>query len=130
MLSLDIAAQYPRLVCVPVSWKITVRRGSKVGREKFATLDEALAEARRRVDEIRQEGRLPTISAFRTHTPGQRVQARIEISGPGLIRSPEGGIDVMGDGHAVAYTGAIRKVPIEAGSLDDALERLQRELAA
>jgi hypothetical protein len=111
-----------------VSWKITVRRGSKVGREKFATLDEALADARRRVDEIRREDRLPTINAFRTHTPGQRVQARIEISGPGLIRSPEGGIDVMGDGHAIAYSGAIRKETIEAHSIDEAFEGLRSAL--
>jgi hypothetical protein len=128
MFSRDIAAQYPRLVCVLVSWKVTVRHGSKVGREKFATLDEAIADARRRVEEIRLEGGLPTISAFREHTPGQRVQARIEISGPGLFRSPEGGIDVMGDGHAVAYTGAIRKETIEADSMEQAFERLQGAL--
>ena len=113
---------------MPVSWKITVRRGSKVGREKFATLDEALNEARRRVDEVRREGGLPTISAFRKHTPDQRVEARIEISGPGLFRSPEGGIDVMGDGHAIAYTGAIRKETLEADSLDAAFAQLRRAL--
>ena len=113
---------------MPVSWKVTVRHGSKVGREKFGTLDEAIDYARRRVDDVRREGGLPTISAFREHTPGQRVQARIEISGPGLIRSPEGGIDVMGDGHAVAYTGAVRKETIEADSLDHAFEQLQASL--
>jgi hypothetical protein len=113
-----------------VSWKVTVRYGSSVGREKFDSLDEAIEEARRRVEEVRRDGGLPTISAFRTHTPDQRVEARIEISGPGLIRSSEGGIDVMGDGHAVAYTGAIRKETIEAESLDDALERLGEALAS
>lgn len=113
---------------MPVSWKVTFRHGSKVGREKFGTLDEALAEARRCVDEVRREGRLSTIDAFRKHTPDQRVQARIEISGPGLIRSPEGGIDVMGDGHAIAYTGAIRKETIEADSLDEAFQRLRAAL--
>jgi hypothetical protein len=128
MFSLAIAAQYPRLVSVPVSWKVTFRHGSKVGREKFGTLDEALAEARRRVDEVRREGRLPTLNAFRTHTSDQRVQARIEISGPGLIRSPEGGIDVMGDGHAIAYTGAIRKETIGADTLDEVFDRLQEAL--
>jgi hypothetical protein len=112
-----------------VSWKVTVRHGSKVGREKFATLDEAIDEARRRVEEARREGGLPAISAFREHKPGQRVQARIEISGPGLIRGPEGGIDVMGDGHAIAYTGAIRKETIEADSIDEAFGRLREALA-
>jgi hypothetical protein len=109
---------------VPVSWKVTVRHGSSVGREKFDSLDEAIAEARRRVDEIRRQDRLPEITAFRRHTPGQRVNARIEITGPGLIRSPEGGIDVMGDGTAIAYTGAIRKETIEADTVDEAFERL------
>jgi hypothetical protein len=107
---------------------VTVRHGSRVGREKFDSLDEAIDEARRRVDEVRREGGLPTISVFRKHTPDQRVNARIEISGPGLIRSPEGGIDVMGDGSAVAYTGAIRKETIEADTLDDAFERLRANL--
>jgi hypothetical protein len=99
-----------------------------VGREKLATLDDAIDEARRRVQEIQREGGLPTISAFRKHTPDQRVEARIEISGPGFFRSREGGIDVMGDGHAIAYTGAIRKEPIDADSLDDALSRLSGAL--
>ena len=35
----------------------------------------------------------------------------------------------MGDGMAIAYTGAIRKEPIEAGSLDEAFERLRSALA-
>ncbi|MGA8217360.1 MAG: hypothetical protein WB771_02250 [Solirubrobacterales bacterium] len=112
-----------------MSWKVTVRHGSRVGREKFGTLDEAIDCARRHVDEVRREGRLPTITAFRKHTSGQRVQARIEISGPGLIRSPEGGIDVMGDGTAIAYSGAIRKETIEADSLEDALGKLRRSLS-
>jgi hypothetical protein len=110
------------------TWKVTVRHGPSVARKKFSSLDEAIADARRRVDELRREAGLPAISAFREHPPGQRVQARIEISGPGLIRAPEGGIDVMGDGHAIAYTGAIRKEQIEADSLDDAFERLNDKL--
>jgi hypothetical protein len=110
-------------------WKVTVRHGSSVGREKFGSLDEAIAEARRRVGDIQREDRLPTITIFRKHTPDQRVNARIEVTGPGLIRSREGGIDVMGDGHAVVYTGAIRKETLEADSLDEALGRLRDVLA-
>ena len=112
-----------------MSWKVTVRRGSKVGRERFGSLDEAIAEARARVDEVRREDRLPAISALRDFTPDQRVAARIEISGPGLIRSPEGGIDVLGDGSVVAYTGAIRKEPIEADTVDEALQGLSQGLS-
>jgi hypothetical protein len=111
-------------------WKVTVRHGSKVGREKFTTFGEAIDEARRRVEEIQREGGLPAISAFREHPSDQRVEARIEISGPGLIRSPEGGIDIMGDGQAIAYTGAVRKETLHADSLDDAFERLRTSLEA
>jgi hypothetical protein len=110
-------------------WKVTIRHGSRVGREKFDSLDEAVVEARRRVEDVRREGGLPAISVFRTHLPDQRVHARIEVSGPGFFRSPEGGIDVMGDGSAIAYTGAIRKETIHADSLDDAFERLKASLA-
>ena len=109
-------------------WKVTVRHGSSVGREKFSTLDEAIADVRRRVEEIQRGDRLPHISMLREFTPEERVHARIEISGPGLIRAPEGGIDVMGDGKAIAYTGAIRKETIEADSLDQAFERLAEVL--
>ena len=112
-----------------MSWKVTVRHGSKVGRENFRTLDEAIAEARDRVEAIRREDRLHPVNVLREFTPDQRVAARIEISGPGLIRSPEGGIDVMGDGALVAYTGAIRKEPITADSLDEAIQRLGDALA-
>ena len=113
-----------------MSWKITVRHGSKVDREKHKNLDEALAGARRRVEEIQREDNLPTIDFLREFTPDQRVAARIEISGPGLIRAPEGGIDVTGDGGAIAYSGTIRKEPIEAASLDEAFERLRDALGS
>jgi len=99
-----------------------------VGREKFATLDQAIADARRRVEEIQRQDRLPHISTLREFTPEEQVNARIEISGPGLFRAREGGIDVMGDGHAIAYTGAIRKKTIEADSLDQAFDRLRSAL--
>jgi hypothetical protein len=109
-------------------WKVTVRHGSNVGREKFASLEEAIDDSRRRIDEIRREDRLPHISFIREFSPDQRVAARIEISGPGLIRAPERGIDVMGDGHAIAYTGTIRKRQIQADSLDHAFELLREAL--
>jgi hypothetical protein len=112
-----------------VSWKVTVRHGSSVDREKFGSLDEALADARRRIDEVRREDRLRTVHFLREFTPDQRVNARIEISGPGLIRTREAGLDVMGDGSVIAYTGAIRKQPIAADSLDEAVEQLRDQLS-
>ena len=110
-------------------WKVTVRHVSDVGREKFGTLEEAIEDARGRVDEFRREDGLPTISFIRHFSPDQRVAARVEISGPGLIRAPEGGIDVLGDGTAIAYTGAVRKEPIDADTIDQAFERLREALS-
>ena len=113
-----------------MAWKLTVRHGSQVEREKVETLDEALADVGRRLEEIRREGGLPPINALRDFTPGQRVHARFELDGPGLLRGPKGGIDLMGDGSAVAYTGTIRKEPLGADSLNDAIERLRDALSA
>jgi hypothetical protein len=100
-----------------------------VRREKPETLDAAIAEVREAVDRVRREGRLPAISALRDFSPGQRVHARVELSGPGLLRGKEGGIDVMGDGSVVAYRGAIRKEALPADSLDEAVEKLREALA-
>lgn len=99
-----------------------------MSREKVETLDEALAEARGAVDEVRREGGLPAISAFRDYTPDRRVHARIELDGPGLLRGKQGGVDVMGDGTVVPYIGAIRKRELGADSLDDAFDRLGEAL--
>jgi hypothetical protein len=111
-----------------MSWKVTVRHGSDVSRERVETLDEAIAAARHAVDEVREEGRLPKVSAFRDYGPEKRVHARVELSGPGLLRGKEGGIDLMGDGTVVPYTGAIRKRKLGGDSLDDAFERLREAL--
>lgn len=113
-----------------MSWKLTVRHLSRVDREKFEELEHAIARARARLEEIRAEGGLPAISALREFTPEQRVHARFELDGPGFIRGPKGGIDLMGDGSIVAYTGTLRKEPLGADSLDDALERLRHALAS
>lgn len=75
------------------------------------------------------EGRLGSVSAFREYTPDRRVQARIEVSGKGLLRGPEAGVDVMGDGSLVPYRGALFKQALEAGSLDEAIERVRDSLS-
>jgi hypothetical protein len=111
-----------------MSWKVTIRQGPKVSRERVETLEEAIAEARRAVEAVRAEGGLPKVSAFRDYGPEKRVHARVELSGPGLLRGREGGIDLMGDGTVVPYTGAIRKRELGADSIDDAFERLGEAL--
>ena len=111
-----------------MSWKVTVRHGSTVSRERVETLDEAISRAGEAVRDVQREGHLPTVNAFRDYGPEKRVHARIEVSGPGLLRGKEGGIDVMGDGQPVAYTGAIRKRELGGDGLDESLERLREAL--
>ena len=107
---------------------MTVRHGPSVSRERVENLEQAIEAAREAVEDVRREGGVPKVSGFRDYEPGQRVHARIEISGPGLLRGKEGGIDLMGDGTVVPYAGAIRKRELGADSLDDAFERLREAL--
>lgn len=90
-------------------WRLTIRHGSNVEREQLETLDEAIEELRRRAEGVRAEGPLDDVSMIRTYDPEVRVHARLELTGPGRIRRPEAGLDVMGDGRLVPYRGAIFK---------------------
>jgi len=110
-------------------WRITVRHTSEVKREQADSLDHALELAREAAEETMREGNLGAISALRDFEPGQRVHTRIEVSGPGLLRTREGGLDVMGDRTLIPYTGVIRKEKLQADTLDSALERLREALA-
>jgi hypothetical protein len=112
-----------------VSWKVTVRHGSKVERRSFESLDQALAAAGEGVDAVLGEGRLERAEGFRTYHPAELVHGRVEISGPGLLRGREGGIDVMGDGTLIPYAGSIRKRKLGAGTQEEALQRLREALA-
>lgn len=112
-----------------MGWKVTVRRGPEVSRESFDGLEQALAFSRAEADKVRREGRLPTVKAFRDFTPDRRVQARVEVTGPGLLRRPTAGIDVMGDGSLVAFKGAVTKREMANEGLDDAMEKLREALS-
>ncbi|MDP9189646.1 MAG: hypothetical protein M3O25_10400 [Actinomycetota bacterium] len=111
-----------------MSWRVTVRHGSKVTKESFESLDDALVAARDAADRSRRSDRLPAINALRDFTPDKRVQCRVEVSGKGFLRGPEAGIDVMGDGSLVPYAGAIRKRQLQADSLDEAIGLLHEAL--
>ena len=99
-----------------------------MSREQYDSLEDALAAAREQVDRTLREGRLGSVQGFREYTPGERVQCRVEVSGKGFIRGPEAGIDVMGDGALVPYTGSMRKRQLEADTLDEAIEAIRLEL--
>jgi hypothetical protein len=108
---------------------LTIRVGSAVERERFEELDDAVAELRRRVEAVRAGGGLQTVSMLRDFEPGERVHARLEISGRGLLRPPTAGVDLMGDGRLVPFRGGIRRqelVPRRGGDEYDAVREALR----
>lgn len=94
-------------------YRLTVRAGGKVSRERFGSLDEAIEALQDRAEKVRADGPLAPVKALREFEPGDRVAARIELSRGGLLRSRDAGIDVMGDGRMVAYSGGMRRESIE-----------------
>ena len=94
-------------------WKLTVRNGPEVSREKFDDLDEAVAALRARALAIRSEAPPKTAALLRTFEPEDQVQARLQLTGRGLLRKPVAGIDIRGDGVFVAFRGGVGRAEIE-----------------
>ena len=46
---------------------------------------------------------------LRDFEPSKQVQARLEISGRGLLRPPTAGVDLRGDGSLVAFSGSLAR---------------------
>ena len=113
-----------------MAYKLTVRHGSQVKRESFDDLDDAVAAARRAAEEVRVEGTLDSVSVLRTFEPGQQVAARIEITYGGVLRGKSVGVDVMGDGSLIAFSGGVRRRELEPRGRQDAFDLIHRELAS
>lgn len=93
---------------------MTVRYGPDVTRQGFDDLDTVIAAAEAKAEAVLAGGPLKTVKVFRDYPPDQLVNARIEISGKGLISPPTAGIDIQGDGGMLGFTGGVRRKPIEA----------------
>jgi len=88
---------------------VTVRRGSQVSHAHYETLNQALAAVEREA-----RGDLRAVQALgRTYEPEELVAARIELKGAGR----RAGVDVRGDGSLVAWTGRLRRTPLEGEAL-------------
>jgi hypothetical protein len=112
------------------SFTLTVRNGPVVERERFETLDGAVSALRERCQANRAEGPLEDISMIRDFSASQRVKARIELSTGRLLRRREAGVDVMGDGSVVPFSGGTFRRPIEGegeGDYADAVAGALRE---
>jgi hypothetical protein len=104
--------------------KLTARVAGRVDKERFATLDEACDALEQRLDDV---GRARERSVLgRDYAPGDQIAGRFELKGRGL----RAGVDVRGDGSASAYTGRVRKEPVEPELGETALDALRRVLRA
>lgn len=99
-----------------MSYRLTVRQGPRVTRERFESLDEAVAALETRAKEIRAAGPLTPRKMIREFEPGDQVAGRLEISSGGFLRrGADAGVDVMGDGRFVAFAGGVRRSELDPG---------------
>jgi hypothetical protein len=109
------------------AFKLTVRHGPRVERERFATLSAALAALESRLGAL-DTGRAKTVRFMsREFRPVGQVVARGEIVGPRRLRA---GVDVRGDGSSEAWTGRWRRTLVEQRGGESAYEALRRVLAS
>jgi hypothetical protein len=99
-----------------------------VKHERFESLEEAVEALERRAGQIRSEAPLDEVGALRDFEPGQQVHARLELSTGGLLRGREVGLDVMGDGALVPYTGVVRKRRLEPRDGETAFDAVREAL--
>jgi len=110
------------------AWKLTVRIGPAVERERFDSLSEALDALEVRIAELQPSTRLEDVQFFRrSFDSSHQVAVRGELAGPGRLRA---GIDLRGDGSAEAYTGRVHRTLLEQRDKESAAQALRRVLTA
>ena len=114
------------------TWTLTVRAGSRVERERFPELEEALRAVDTRLEDLRRDARRGTARVFsREIEPVAQVAARLELSGPGgLLRGAHAGLDVRGDGSVEAWSGRVRKRVLEQRDGESPLAALRRSFSS
>lgn len=110
-------------------YTLTVRHGSAVSRQRMQSLEAAVEELRRHAEAIRSEGPLRKVSSLRDFEPGEQVHARLEISTGGLLRGRDAGVDVMGDGALVPFSGGMRRTELELDGDQSAFDAVSEALA-
>jgi hypothetical protein len=109
-------------------YRVTVRNGPRVERERFGDLEGALAGIEERARELQGEvgRRTVDLRVGRRFEPVQQVAARVELSGPARLRA---GIDVRGDGSAECYVGRLRRRLVEQAEGESPYDALRRAIA-
>jgi hypothetical protein len=113
------------------SYRLTVRDGPRVTRERFAALEQALDVLAVRVAAFAQRApRAPVDLRVRKIEPVAQVVARAELSGPQrFLPELRGGVDVRGDGSAEAWVGRARRAVIAQQEDESAVDALRRTLS-
>jgi hypothetical protein len=110
------------------AYKLTVRHGPRVERERFASLDSALAALESRLEAIGEDVSAKTVRFLsREFEPVGQVAARAEVAGPRRLRA---GVDLRGDGSSEAWTGRWRRALVEQRAGESAYDALRRALRA
>jgi hypothetical protein len=109
-------------------WKLTVRHGSDVDQRGFDDLGEAVAAMRERALEIRAEGPARPVRSLRDFEPGDQVQARLQLTGRGLLRKPVAGVDLRGDGTFVPFSGGVGRRELDPSHHDTPFDAVRETL--
>jgi hypothetical protein len=106
-----------------MSWKVTVRIGPKVEKVRAGSLDEALDAVELHARAAANTERRDAIDMrVRRYEAGDQVAARVELHGPGVAA----GVDVRGDGGMQAWTGRLRRRPLELEDGETPFEAVRR----
>jgi hypothetical protein len=105
------------------SWRVTIRHGARVSRERYSSLEDALAAIEERGRELSTSARAKPVDTkvLGRWEPQQQVAARLELGW-------RGGVDIRGDGSAEAYTGRVRRKLIEQRADESPYDALRRQL--
>jgi hypothetical protein len=108
------------------SYKLLVRAGPRVERDRFDDLAAALDALEERGRSLEAGASKQPVKSLlgRDYTPVQVVSARLELRGPGV----RAGVDVRGDGSSEAFTGRVRRALVEQRGRESAYEALRRAL--
>jgi hypothetical protein len=108
-----------------VSWRVVVRSGSRVEKQRAESFGEALELLETETRVAANTARRPEVDVrFRHFTPAQQVAVRAELRGPG----PRAGFDVRGDGSVQAWTGRLRRRQVEPEGDETVYDALRRAL--
>jgi hypothetical protein len=111
-------------------WRVTVRRGPQIERLRGASLDEALELLETRTRVLALGPRKEAVDLrVRRYEPGDLVAARAEVRGPQRWHPDvHAGVDLLGDGSVVAWTGGVRREAVEPAEGESPYDALRRVL--